>query len=184
MRGGSSDCTLPCPRAYAATWPPHTTPPPGTLPASLGFCEQLLYLDLSGHALSGGLPPLPPSLQFLNLSSNALTHELPDLAGTQLQYLDLSFNRCDALQRVCAVCPSSTPRYCVSASCGRNSRACSWLCLTLTFSPSLSLSVSLSCGAAAAVLLPCCRFSGTLQDMALLGALDWLDLSDNGCVGH
>jgi hypothetical protein len=64
------------------------------LPA-LGPCSQLLYLDLSGHALSGALPALPQGLQFLNLSSNGLSQRLPQLASSpSLQYIDLSFNRC------------------------------------------------------------------------------------------
>eukprot|EP00775_Hariotina_reticulata_P007262 gene7262-7475_t len=66
----------------------------GALPISLGFCQDLLYLDLSGHALSGPLPPLPPNMQFLNLSSNLLSQTLPEFAqAAQLQYLDLSFNK-------------------------------------------------------------------------------------------
>lgn len=61
----------------------------------LGPCSQLLYLDLSGHALSGALPALPQGLQFLNLSSNGLSQRLPQLASSpSLQYIDLSFNRC------------------------------------------------------------------------------------------
>jgi hypothetical protein len=68
--------------------------PAGTLPISLGFCQDLLYLDLSGHALSGPLPALPPNMQFLNLSSNLLSQTLPEFAqAAQLQYLDLSFNK-------------------------------------------------------------------------------------------
>eukprot|EP00882_Tetradesmus_deserticola_P031867 GHRQ01036045.1.p1 GENE.GHRQ01036045.1~~GHRQ01036045.1.p1 ORF type:complete len:342 (+),score=139.26 GHRQ01036045.1:362-1387(+) len=65
----------------------------GLLPA-LAPCSQLLYLDLSGHALSGPLPALPQTLQFLNLSSNGLSQRLPQLASSpSLQYIDLSFNR-------------------------------------------------------------------------------------------
>jgi hypothetical protein len=65
----------------------------GPLP-TLGPCSQLLYLDLSGHALSGPLPALPQGLQFLNLSSNGLSQRLPQLASSpSLQYIDLSFNR-------------------------------------------------------------------------------------------
>lgn len=68
----------------------------GTLPSALGFCKELLYLDLSGHSLSGSLPALPPAIQFLNLSSNTLRGSLPEFAvDAQLQYLDLSFNRYD-----------------------------------------------------------------------------------------
>jgi Leucine-rich repeat (LRR) protein len=68
--------------------------PAGTLPPALGFCKDLLYLDLSGHSLSGELPALPPSIQFLNVSSNGLSGSLPEFAvDAQLQYLDLSFNR-------------------------------------------------------------------------------------------
>eukprot|EP00878_Enallax_costatus_P014853 GHUV01015548.1.p1 GENE.GHUV01015548.1~~GHUV01015548.1.p1 ORF type:complete len:538 (+),score=123.34 GHUV01015548.1:51-1616(+) len=66
----------------------------GPLPSTLGLCKDLLYLDLSGHALSGALPPLPEQLQYVNLSSNALSDVLPDFAGSpELQYLDLSYNR-------------------------------------------------------------------------------------------
>lgn len=72
--------------------------PAGSLPQALGFCKDLLYLDLSGHSLSGSLPALPPSIQFLNVSSNGLTGSLPEFAvDAQLQYLDLSFNRCVAV---------------------------------------------------------------------------------------
>jgi Leucine-rich repeat (LRR) protein len=66
----------------------------GTLPQALGFCKDLLYLDLSGHSLSGSLPATPPNIQFLNVSSNGLSGPLPEFAvDAQLQYLDLSFNR-------------------------------------------------------------------------------------------
>lgn len=66
----------------------------GNLPESLGFCKDLLYLDLSGHSLGGNLPALPPHIEFLNVSSNGLTGSLPEFAvDAELQYLDLSFNR-------------------------------------------------------------------------------------------
>jgi Leucine-rich repeat (LRR) protein len=66
----------------------------GTLPQALGFCKDLLYLDLSGHSLSGSLPATPPNIQFLNVSSNGLSGPLPEFAvDAQLQFLDLSFNR-------------------------------------------------------------------------------------------
>lgn len=65
----------------------------GRLPA-LESCKNLLYLDLSGHALSGPLPAPPTELQFLNLSSNGLSRKLPELSSSpHLQYIDLSFNR-------------------------------------------------------------------------------------------
>lgn len=70
------------------------TPYTGTLPEALGFCKELLYLDLSGHSLCGALPALPPGIQFLNVSSNGLSGSLPEFAvDAELQYLDLSFNR-------------------------------------------------------------------------------------------
>jgi hypothetical protein len=76
--------------------------PAGTLPPALGFCKDLLYLDLSGHSLSGELPALPPSIQFLNVSSNGLSGSLPEFAvDAQLQYLDLSFNRCGQVEEDC-----------------------------------------------------------------------------------
>lgn len=91
-------CSAPLSQCTAAAAAAADITRAGSLPQALGFCKDLLYLDLSGHSLSGSLPALPPSIQFLNVSSNGLTGSLPEFAvDAQLQYLDLSFNRCVAV---------------------------------------------------------------------------------------
>jgi hypothetical protein len=79
-----------------------------------------LYLDLSGHALSGSLPALPPGLQFLNVSSNALSGSLPAFAvDAQLQYLDFSFNRW-VWGVVCSSAPARQCSSCAPARAGQS----------------------------------------------------------------
>uniref|UniRef100_A0A1D1Z1A6 Putative inactive receptor kinase At1g27190 n=1 Tax=Anthurium amnicola TaxID=1678845 RepID=A0A1D1Z1A6_9ARAE len=71
----------------------------GEIPAALQYCSSATDLDLSGNAISGGIPPglcqWIPYLVSLDLSSNALSgHIPPDLANcSYLNTLILSGNR-------------------------------------------------------------------------------------------
>lgn len=57
--------------------------------------QTLTRLDLKHNNLSGSLPPLPPSLQHVSLSSNRLSGPLDRVFSglNQLTYLDLSMNQ-------------------------------------------------------------------------------------------
>jgi hypothetical protein len=60
-------------------------PPAGPLPPSLSK-SSLSFLALGGNALSGTIPPLPPTMVMLNVSDNQLTGELPSLPSALLAF--------------------------------------------------------------------------------------------------
>nr|XP_010313792.1 receptor-like protein Cf-9 homolog isoform X1 [Solanum lycopersicum]XP_010313797.1 receptor-like protein Cf-9 homolog isoform X1 [Solanum lycopersicum] len=67
------------------------------IPYLLRNVKTLVYLDISNNKISGQIPKWFSgmrwdSLQFLNLSHNSLTGNLPRLHYYTLQYLDLKFN--------------------------------------------------------------------------------------------
>lgn len=77
-------------------------PPPGAgftgpLPAGLASSRLLRYLDLSGNSLSGGLPPLPPQLQYLNVSFNMLGGERRCGGGSACHFVSHRSLRCAPL---------------------------------------------------------------------------------------
>lgn len=54
---------------------------------------SLIHLDVRGNDLSGGLPGLPVSVQYLSATQNRFSGSVENLAGlVGLSYLDLSFN--------------------------------------------------------------------------------------------
>lgn len=55
---------------------------------------SLTHLDLRNNALTGGLPNLPPSLQYLCLTKNRISGQIDSLVSlSSLTYLDLSSNQ-------------------------------------------------------------------------------------------
>lgn len=53
----------------------------------------LIHLDVHNNGLSGGLPELPASVQYLSVTKNRMSGEVKELENLrQLTYLDLSFN--------------------------------------------------------------------------------------------
>ncbi|KAG0614658.1 hypothetical protein M758_6G193700 [Ceratodon purpureus] len=70
----------------------------GPLPPVLGINSNLSRLELDNNKLSGDLSPLAfsklPNLEFLNLSSNNFTGEIPETISSckKIYTLDLSFN--------------------------------------------------------------------------------------------
>jgi Leucine-rich repeat (LRR) protein len=65
----------------------------GPIPPSYGAATRLQHLHLRGHALSGPLPPLPATLQLLDVAHNQLSGTFPDLSGAKgLDYIDVSNN--------------------------------------------------------------------------------------------
>lgn len=55
---------------------------------------SLIHLDVHNNALSGGLPELPPSVQYLSVTKNQLSGDVNELGSMRgLSYLDLSFNQ-------------------------------------------------------------------------------------------
>lgn len=54
---------------------------------------SLIHFDVRNNGLSGGLPELPPSVQYLSVMQNQLSGPVDGLIGlVGLSYLDLSFN--------------------------------------------------------------------------------------------